>query len=173
GVVVGRVAFVELVVQAMLSQAAQWKRIEEGFSKLCGLDPAEQIARLDEACAGDPAVRAGVESLLAIYETSREVFARCRALFSSVPGTRLHVRAFQDGEMVADRFRIVRLIGEGGMGEVYEAEDRVLHDEHVALKTLHASLAADPGGTERLISELRKARSITHANVCRVHDVVD
>jgi serine/threonine protein kinase len=63
------------------------------------------------------------------------------------------------------------MLGEGGMGEVYEAEDLMLHDERVALKTLRATLAADEAAIGRLSSELRIARRITSPNVCRVHDV--
>jgi serine/threonine protein kinase len=80
-------------------------------------------------------------------------------------------RAFSDGEIACERFGIVGLLGEGGMGEVYEAEDLVLRDERIALKTLRASLAADESAIERLTKELQLARRITHPNVCQVHDV--
>ena len=80
---------------------------------------------------------------------------------------------FSDGAIVAERFRIVRMLGAGGMGEVYEAEDVVLGGERIALKTLRASLAADEASRERLRKELLLARRITHPNVCRVHDVYE
>jgi tetratricopeptide (TPR) repeat protein/TolB-like protein len=79
--------------------------------------------------------------------------------------------AFAAGDLVAERFRIVRLLGRGGMGEVYEAEDLVLHREHVALKTLPALTAAEERAIERLKREIALARRVTHPNVCRVFDV--
>ena len=82
-------------------------------------------------------------------------------------------RLFVDGVILAERFRIVRMLGAGGMGEVYEAEDMVLSRERIALKTLRASFAADEASIERLRKELLLARRITHPNVCRVHDVYE
>ena len=79
-------------------------------------------------------------------------------------------RIFGDGDIVSERFRIVRLLGAGGMGEVYEAED-VLGRERVALKTLRTDLSDDADAVERLRNELQLTRRITHKNVCRVHDV--
>lgn len=74
------------------------------------------------------------------------------------------------GDVVAGRFRVVRLLGRGGMGEVYEAEDLTLR-ERVALKTLRSVAAGDAGATERLLREVQLARQVTHPNVCRIFDV--
>ena len=73
------------------------------------------------------------------------------------------------GHLVADRYRIARFIGRGGMGEVYEAEDELLH-ERVALKALAPDLAGDAEAIRRLKREVLLARRITHANVCRSFD---
>jgi tetratricopeptide (TPR) repeat protein/tRNA A-37 threonylcarbamoyl transferase component Bud32 len=77
---------------------------------------------------------------------------------------------FSDGVLVANRFLIVRFLGRGGMGEVYEAEDREL-GERVALKTLRSNVAAEPQALDRFRREVRLGRRVTHANVCRVFDV--
>ena len=77
---------------------------------------------------------------------------------------------FAPGELVAERYRIVRFIAGGGMGQVYEAEDEEL-SERLALKTLHP--AAHEGATaaaERLRREIQLARKVTHPNVCRIFD---
>jgi Tol biopolymer transport system component len=74
------------------------------------------------------------------------------------------------GQEVADRFRIVRLIARGGMGEIYEADDLDL-EVTVALKVLRSSLAADPLAVENLRHEIHLARQVAHPNVCRVFDV--
>ena len=72
--------------------------------------------------------------------------------------------------VLADRFRIVRFIARGGMGEVYEAEDRVLR-ERVALKTIRPDVAGDERTMERFLREVQLARSVTHPNVSRTFDV--
>ncbi len=77
---------------------------------------------------------------------------------------------FVTGSMVADRYRIVGLIGRGGMGEVYRAEDLKL-EQTVALKFLTRALERDPERIERLYAEVRTARQVSHPAVCRVWDV--
>src|SRR5215212_759381 len=74
------------------------------------------------------------------------------------------------GQELAGRFRIVRRLGHGGMGEVYEAEDREL-GETVALKTVLPSIARDPEALRRFNREIHLARKVTHPNVCRIFDV--
>src|SRR5437763_2871964 len=74
------------------------------------------------------------------------------------------------GTLLADRYRIVALIGRGGMGEVYRAEDLKL-DQDVALKFLPEKLVQDGAALARLHREVRIAREISHPNVCRVFDI--
>ena len=74
------------------------------------------------------------------------------------------------GELVAERFRIVRFIAEGGMGEVYEAEDTVLR-ENVALKFLNRRNIDNEHVARRFRREILLARKVTHPNVCRLFDV--
>jgi TolB-like protein len=78
--------------------------------------------------------------------------------------------AFAPAQIVAERFRVVRLIAAGGMGEVYEAEDLQLGDR-VALKTVRLELAAESHAIQRLKREIQLARKITHPNVCRIYDI--
>jgi hypothetical protein len=77
---------------------------------------------------------------------------------------------FVPGTVLAGRYRIVGLLGRGGMGEVYRADDLKL--EHpVALKFLPRALEGDPDRLERLYGEVRAARQVSHAAVCRVWDI--
>jgi len=79
---------------------------------------------------------------------------------------------FVPGAIVADRYRIVALLGRGGMGEVYRAEDLKL--SHVlAIKFLPERLAQDAAALARFHSEVRVARQVSHPNVCRVFDIGD
>ena len=71
---------------------------------------------------------------------------------------------------MAFRFRIVRYLAKGGMGELYEAEDLELH-ERVALKTILPHIASDERSIVRFKREVHLARQVTHPNVCRIYDV--
>lgn len=77
---------------------------------------------------------------------------------------------FLPGSIFADRYRIVSLLGKGGMGEVYRAEDLRL-GETVALKLLPSEFASDPGRLALFHDEVRLSRGVTHPNICRVHDL--
>jgi hypothetical protein len=77
---------------------------------------------------------------------------------------------FVAGHVLAGRYRITALLGRGGMGEVYRADDLKL-DQPVALKFLPSDLPADPGRLARFHNEVRLARQVSHPNVCRVYDI--
>ncbi len=77
---------------------------------------------------------------------------------------------FLPGSLVADRYRIVALLGRGGMGEVYRADDLTL-GQPVALKFLPEEASHDPALLDRFRAEVRIARKVSHPNVCRVYDV--
>src|SRR6185436_12083225 len=77
---------------------------------------------------------------------------------------------FIPGEMVAERYRIVGLLGKGGMGEVYRADDLKL-GQPVALKFLPDHLLSDGAALARFHREVRIARQVSHHNVCRVYDI--
>jgi len=77
---------------------------------------------------------------------------------------------FIPGTVFGERYRIIELLGRGGMGEVYRADDLEL-GQAVALKFLPASVAQDEIALARLRSEVRLARQISHPNVCRVFDI--
>src|SRR6476660_2813428 len=149
---------------------SRWRVIDAILDKVGGLDRARRTELLDEACEDEPDLRAEVDDLLRSYDSARETFAEFPDLMPDASGE-APARMFSEGEIVGERFRIVRLIGEGGMGEVYEAEDLELQDGHVALKTIRPALAANDAAVERLTSELQNARRISHPNVCRVHEM--
>jgi hypothetical protein len=79
---------------------------------------------------------------------------------------------FVPGTLLLERYRILGLLGRGGMGEVYRADDLRL-GQTVALKFLPADLARDPGRLARFHSEVRLARQVSHPSVCRVYDLGD
>lgn len=91
--------------------------------------------------------------------------SRSSTSFDSIDNAR-----FVPGAMLAERYRIVGLLGKGGMGEVYRADDLKL-SQPVALKFLPAHLLSDGAALARFHREVRVARQISHKNVCRVYDI--
>jgi serine/threonine protein kinase len=77
---------------------------------------------------------------------------------------------FPPGVILAQRYRIVSLLGRGGMGEVYRANDLLL-GQSVALKFLLPAATASESALSRFRSEVRTARKVSHPNVCRVYDI--
>jgi predicted Ser/Thr protein kinase len=77
---------------------------------------------------------------------------------------------FLPGRLLAGRYRIIALLGKGGMGEVYRADDLTL-GQPVALKFLPEEATRDESLLERFRNEVRIARRVSHPNVCRVYDV--
>ena len=79
---------------------------------------------------------------------------------------------FLPGRLIAGRYRIIALLGKGGMGEVYRADDLTL-GQAVAMKFLPEEATSHEGMLERFKNEVRIARRVSHPNVCRVYDVGD
>ncbi len=77
---------------------------------------------------------------------------------------------FLPGALLLDRYRIVALLGQGGMGEVYRADDLTL-GQQVALKFLPETFAREAAALDRFRNEVRLARQVSHPNVCRVYDI--
>src|SRR5688572_21406305 len=76
---------------------------------------------------------------------------------------------FAPGSVLDGRYRIIGLLGRGGMGEVYRADDLRL-GQPVALKFLPAALNQDPVRLAQLHNEVRTARQVSHPNICRVYE---
>ena len=98
-------------------------------------------------------------------ETKTEFLGGCEGSSSSS----IDEGRFPAGTVLAGRFRILGLIGKGGMGEVYRAQDMVLN-QAVALKFL-AGAQMNEASLARFRNEVRVARQVSHPNVCRVHDI--
>src|SRR4249919_2641287 len=79
---------------------------------------------------------------------------------------------FTPGAIIAGRYRLVALLGRGGMGEVYRADDLTL-DQPVALKFLPEGVAGSDARLAQFHNELRVARQVSHKNVCRLYDLGD
>ena len=143
----------------------RWRQIEDIFQRALDLPQTEREAYLASACGDDPTLRLEVESLLeAVSENSTliedSLSNAARDLYVSTglaPGDRV------------SHYRIVSLIGSGGMGRVYLAEDTRL-GRRVALKTL-APGALQPAHLRRFEQEARAASALNHPNILTIYDV--
>jgi serine/threonine protein kinase/tetratricopeptide (TPR) repeat protein len=140
--------------------SARWERIKDIFDSALSLAAEARPSFLNGACEGQPELRLEIERLLRQHDSAGEFM-----LEPLVPSGSL-----ADGEVVAGRYRIVRMLGRGGMGEVYEAHDQFL-SEGVALKTLRADLSRNEDLIRRFQREIQLARRVTHPSVCRVFEV--
>jgi serine/threonine-protein kinase len=91
---------------------------------------------------------------------------------SRISSDSIRVGGFAPGAVLAGRYRIIGLLGRGGMGEVYRADDLKL-GQPVALKFLPQAFAADPVRRERFFAEVRITRQLSHPNICRVYDIAE
>ena len=149
----------------------RWGRIKEIFEAALEQPPEARSSFLVEVCGGDISLRGEVELLLSGRDQGANSVtqpALAALALQGVLGAR--PRTFKAGKVVSGRFQIVRFIGRGGMGEVYEAKDLEL-GAHVALKTIRPEIAWDPRTLARFKQEIQLARHVTHRNVCRMYDL--
>jgi eukaryotic-like serine/threonine-protein kinase len=142
--------------------AEHWQRIKSLFEGALSLAPQERDAFIDRECPDAPALQAEVRRLLMHGSRGSDLLELASRSATS--------QSFVPGDIAAGRFRIVRLLGRGGMGEVYEAEDTLL-GERLALKTILSEIASDKASLMRFRQEIQLARRITHPNVCRIFDL--
>jgi predicted Ser/Thr protein kinase len=162
----------------------RWQKIKSLFDAAQELEPAERRKFLEDACGTDADLRREVEKLLASFENAESFMeqpaaAEAVSLFEDKETRALSHTTdempdgkFVAGTILANRYRIIGLLGKGGMGEVYHAEDIKL-SQTVALKFLPDKLAQDKSAQARFHGEVRHARQVSHPNVCRVFDIGD
>ena len=146
----------------------RWHKIRELFKSALERAPDERAAFLDQACAGDDELRKEVASLIASHEKTGS-FIDAPAL-----GAAAHLLAEKNPELTAGQrighYKILSLLGAGGMGEVYLAQDTRL-GRKLALKMLPASFTADQKQVRRFEQEAHAASALNHPNILTVHDI--
>jgi len=141
-----------------MAQADRLDRANQLFSDALELSAGEREPFLERECGADTNLRDSVLKLLARFET-------LGSFLETPAGGQAELLP---GDVLDGHFRIVELLGRGGMGEVYRAEDLKL-GEPVALKMVRAEWRSDPVMLARFRDEVRLARHISHPNVCRVN----
>jgi serine/threonine-protein kinase len=141
------------------------EKLQPLFERALELKSEERAAFIESVALGDRELGFELGELVRAHEESTcSLDPRFLKLQDA-----LESHCFSEGEVVLDRFRIVRFIGRGGMGEVYEAFDTQLG--RVALKTIRPDLALDEQVMQRFRLEVQLARKITSPLVCRVHEL--
>ncbi len=145
----------------------RWQQIDQLFHAALERPAAARAAFLDEACAGDEALRREIESLLAAH-------GRTGGFFETPPADlAADWLGGQPASLIGgrlSRYKILSVLGKGGMGEVYLAEDTQL-DRRVAIKLLATGLTADAGRVRRFVREARAASALNHPNIITIHEV--
>ena len=145
----------------------RWQQIDKLLEQALEQKSDRRAAFLDEACNGDAALRQEVESLLAAHGKAAD-FIEAPALEAGAP-TRGAVVQIAAGEQLGP-YKILSLLGAGGMGEVYRAKDDRIGRE-VAIKVLPPAFSADADRLRRFEQEARAAGRLNHPNVLALYDV--
>src|SRR3954452_9179582 len=152
----------------------QYEHLTELFHTSLEVAPDERAAFLDRVCDGDADLRRELESLLTAHDE--------RAAYTQMPPADIAAGLYQaqqdrganGGSALAphtriDRYEIRSLLGKGGMGEVYLAEDVRLHRQ-VALKVLPAAVAANQDRMRRFEREAQAAAALNHPNIAHIYE---
>src|SRR5712691_10923344 len=151
----------------------QYERLTELFHAVLEIAPDQRTAFLEELSDGDTNLRRELESLLAAHEQ--------RAAYTEKPPDDIAAGMFLAQHDIGaaaslppntriDRYEIRSLLGKGGMGEVYLAEDLRLHRK-VALKILPAELAADRDRMRRFEQEATAAAALNHPHIAHIYEI--
>jgi serine/threonine protein kinase len=144
---------------------SQSENLKDLFRVAAGLPAAERGRYLEQACAGNSSLREKLESLLHSHDETTSLLHQ--PAYESA-------RPIQDDQLkpnqIVAHYRICSLLGKGGMGSVYLAEDTKLK-RNVALKVLPSSNATDESARKRLLREAQAAAALDHPNICAIHEV--
>lgn len=146
----------------------RWEQIERVYTTALETEASQRSAFLDHACAGDDALRREVESLLA-YVTRAQEFIESPAIEMAATMPAQELAGSAVGQK-AGPYEILSLLGAGGMGEVYLAEDTRL-GRKVALKLLPKGLTQDLERVRRFEQEARAVSALNHPNILTIYDI--
>ena len=153
----------------------RWKRVDDLLQAVLRMPADEQQGFLSRACIGDSDLEREVRSLLVSHQSSKGFLERPAiqvAASAMAKEKEPEAKEFVDsflGQQIS-HYRVLKKLGSGGMGAVYEAED-VRLGRHVALKLLLDSHADDRKALQRFEHEARVISSLNHPNICTLYEV--
>src|SRR5579859_2681718 len=147
----------------------KWKRLKRLFDAAIDLPKQQQARFVAELSGEDIEVR---QELVRMLEASDDGTGPLKVpIFDIHQFATIAERPLAEDTLLINRFRIVRLLGSGGMGDVYEAVDLFLDPGRVALKVIRPALAHNSQILSRFKKEVILARQVTGPNICRVHEL--
>ncbi|HEX5731258.1 MAG TPA: protein kinase [Blastocatellia bacterium] len=146
----------------------RWQQLDKLLQSALDLQPDQRAAFLDQACLGDSDLRVEMESLLASYERA-ENFIETPVFEGITQYASNSQHATETGQFIGP-YKILSLLGAGGMGEVYLAEDTRLQRK-IAIKLLLSATLIDARAKKRFINEAKAVAKLDHPNICAIHEV--
>jgi non-specific serine/threonine protein kinase/serine/threonine-protein kinase len=150
----------------------RWQQIRDVLGRSLELAPEERTAFLEQACSSDPTLRGEVEALLASNPGMPSEFLHPSALADELDKTFEGLDSaagLQEGQVFAQRFHLVRRLGEGGMGQVWLAEQTEPVRRQVALKLIKAGMY-DEAVVHRFQSERQSLAIMDHPAIAKVFE---
>jgi serine/threonine-protein kinase len=145
----------------------RWERLKELYHSALEMPGENRTQFVAQECREDPDLQHELEALLeANEEPTNTLDAPLLDFHNLYPAGK---QALHEGQVLLSRFRIMRLLGSGGMGEVYEAIDDQLG--RIALKTMGPGFTERPEQLLRFKKEVQLARKVSSPHVCRIHDL--
>jgi eukaryotic-like serine/threonine-protein kinase len=148
--------------------AERWHRIKQLYQSALDKEPAERSAFLDQACAGDDDLRKEIQSLLE-YQGQAEQFIESSALEVAAKDLAHNPAGSLVGQSI-HHYKVLSLVGAGGMGEVYRARDTRLN-RTVAIKVLPSHTVDRPDQKQRLQREAKAIAALNHPHICVLYDI--
>jgi eukaryotic-like serine/threonine-protein kinase len=147
----------------------RWEKVKVLFEAALDRPSEQRLGYLADVCPEDD-LRTEVERLLANLEDAGSFLNSRAPSGTDFVATQIESGFLAPLQVLAGRFKLIRFLAKGGMGEVYEAEDQELQ-ERVALKLVRPELLLDPNNLQRFKREVHLAKNVTHPNVCRTFDL--
>src|SRR5687767_104114 len=148
----------------------KWQKTKDLFDAALQRPADERLQFVGENFDGDEEVRREVESLLASAEDAADFLEKPAVgeVVEAIDGNRKKLRASQN----LSHYKIIKLLGAGGMGEIYLAEDTRLHRQ-VALKTLIDYSSGNQQNLQRFLREAQAASALNHPHICTIYEIND
>lgn len=153
----------------------KWKKVKDILSRILDLPVEKRAGFLDDACGGDEELKNEVQQLLDSYDENdsfleNSAVAEIADVFNERKfADKSEAAVFQAGELLNERYEIIRQLGKGGMGEVFLAEDTKINRQ-VSLKVLHSGIASNKERLRRFHQEAKAVSALNHPHIMTVYE---